>query len=188
MTVTYVIPVALLHQAARLLQPPERLFFVTGVKLLEGRITVLTQLIEVANAASRVHVTPDPSSVLRVHSQLLAMGLDIEAQFHSHPGRSIDATFPSLIDLNTARRWETAPFLGAIFSDGGRFVRFFNYRQRSEVIIHGHYIPTQDPDCFELPETGFPEMFAEEDTPPGLVADGPAGEAPLVEPAADSGG
>jgi len=181
-TIMYIIPAELLQHAAGLLQPPERLFFVTGTKILDGRVIVLTRLIDVDNVASRVHVTPNPASLLRVHQELLASGLDIEAQFHSHPGRLREATLPSPIDLATARRWEVAPFLGAVFSEGGRYVRFFNHSQHSEVIIHGNHIKTSDPNCFELPESCCVEMPAEESEPGRLVPDRPAAENPLVEP------
>jgi hypothetical protein len=186
MTRIYIIPVTLLYQAADLLQPPERLCFVTGVKLFDGRIIVLTQLIEVDSIASRVHVAPYPASVLRAQQRLLAMGLDIEAQFHSHPGRTRKATFPSNIDLTTARCWETAPFLGAVFSEGGRYVRFFNHSQQSEVSIHGYCIQTNDPNCFELPENGCIAMPTGENQPLRCVADRQAGEAPVVESETDS--
>lgn len=181
MKVTYLIPVTLLRRAAALLQPPERLFFVTGFKL-GSRLVVLTDLVPVASSRSRVHVEPDPSSVLRTHRRLLAMGLDIEAQFHSHPGTTSQATHPSSVDLDTARRWETgAPFLGAVFSEGGKYVRFFNYGQESEVRIYGNHIITAEPNCVELPEIDGEEMPAETGFPEGLVPDGPTGADPLVE-------
>src|SRR5258708_38521255 len=117
--ILYLVPVTLLYQAAERLQPPEKLCFVTGVKLFDDCAILLTQLIEVEHTtASRVHVRPNPASVLRAHQRLLAMGQDIEGQFHSHPGTDSQATLPSPTDLHTASRWETgAPFLGAIFSE-----------------------------------------------------------------------
>ena len=52
MSTKYIIPVTLLHQAAAVLQPPEKLVFVTGLKIWNGHVIVLTQLIEVENSAS----------------------------------------------------------------------------------------------------------------------------------------
>jgi hypothetical protein len=185
----YIVPAPLLYTAAELLQPPERLCFVTGVKLLGGQVIVLTQLIEIESAFSRVHVAPNAASVLRAHHRLLAMGVDIEAQFHSHPGRGQGATHPSHIDFDTARRWETgAPFIGAIFSEGGRYVRFFNHHQDSEITIHGHYLETNDSKCFELPAIGGDPLSPEESQPSRLVLDGPAGTIPVVEPEENRGG
>jgi hypothetical protein len=149
--VQYIVPAALLYKAAQLLLPPERLCFVTGIKRGHNTI-VLTDLIEVQGEASRVHVRPDPASVLRIHQQLLAMGQDVEALFHSHPGWGIEATQPSFQDLRTVEGWEEgAPFIGAIISEDGRFVRFFNGGQASEVKIYGTHLPTDSPHCFELP-------------------------------------
>jgi len=186
--IVYFVPVALLYRAAALLQPPERLYFVTGFKLFAGRVIVLTQLVEVENVASRCHVTPNPASVLRAHRELLAMEMDIEAQFHSHPGAAQNATLPSPIDINTARRWETgAPFIGAVFSEGGKYVRFFNYRQNSEVIIYGKHIQTNEPNCFEISPIGCDSLPAEASEPGRLVVDRPPREDSLVEPKANSG-
>src|SRR5690349_6305905 len=132
----------MLSKAARLLQPPEQLCFVTGCKfpdLLRGRIIVITDLVFVEAVSSRVHVTPSPASLFHAHQRLLRMGMDLEGLLHTHPGVSREATRPSPIDLETQRRWETgAPFLGGIFSEGGRYVRFFNHSQLSEVIIYGN--------------------------------------------------
>jgi hypothetical protein len=184
--ISYIVPVSLLHQAAERLQPPERMCFVTGIKLLDSGVIVLTQLVEVAMTATRVHVTPHPSSLLRAHQRLLAMGLDIEAQMHSHPGFAQEATWPSPIDINTTRRWETgAPFVGAIFSEGGRYVRFFNYRQESEVIIYGDYSQTSEPNCFELPQVRDHDLLPQEGQPGGLVSDGSPRAIPVVESTGD---
>ncbi|HLV88698.1 MAG TPA: hypothetical protein VKV39_17060 [Candidatus Sulfotelmatobacter sp.] len=151
--ITYIVPAALLYQAATRLQPPEKLCFATGIKMFDDHVIVLAQLIDVEyTASSRLHVRPNAASVLRVHQGLLAAGQDIEMLLHSHPGTDHQATLPSPTDLHTASRWENgAPFLGAIFSEGGRFVRFFNHTQQSEVIIYGQHAATTEPNCFELP-------------------------------------
>ena len=111
--VSYIIPASLLYEAASGLQPPERLCFVTGVKVhdpLGKPLIVLTNLVKVEASSSRVHATPDPASVLRAHRELLSLGQDIEGQFHSHPGRTIEATRASVVDFRTARRcWPTFP-------------------------------------------------------------------------------
>src|SRR4051812_38703900 len=111
--IIYVVSSRLLCRAAQLLQPPERMCFVTGIKLFSGSVIVLTELVEVSGLCSRVHVIPDPGSVLRAQQQLLCLGMDIEGQFHTHPGTGLNATQPSPTDIDTARRWETgAAFLG----------------------------------------------------------------------------
>jgi len=188
-TVSYVIPASLLCDAAALLQPPEQMCFATGIKLhdlLGGQVVVLTQLVLVEASSSRAHVRPQPASVLRAHQHLLSLGQDIEVQFHSHPGETIAATMPSSIDLHTARRWETgAPFLGAIFSEGGRFVRFFNYRQHSEVKIYGQHSATAESDCYELPLEGDNLLPWDAGTQRGLVADGSPTASPVVESGQD---
>jgi hypothetical protein len=190
MKVRYVVPASLLYQAAAMLQPPEKVVFVTGIKLsgLFGeRIILLTQLMPVGGAESRVHVEPDPAAVLRIHKSLVAMGMDIEAQFHSHPGRAKCATRPSSVDLNTARRWEAeAPFLGAVFSEGGAFVRFFNYEQISEIRVYGNCNQTDEPCTFQLSQIDRTEMPRAKSQPGGLVANRPAGEDFLVEPEKNS--
>src|SRR5438552_162854 len=104
--IIYVVPASLLCEAASLLQPPERLCFATGCKLFDGRIIFLNQLVPVEGQASRVHVTPNPASLLKAQKRLWDMGLQIEGQLHSHPGFSSEATHASHIDLDTARRWE----------------------------------------------------------------------------------
>lgn len=183
----YLIPASLLCQAARMLQPVERLCFVTGVPLLEGKLVVLTQLVEVDGARSRSHVNPRPASVLQIQKQLEGMGQQLEALFHSHPGIGVSATLPSDIDRHTMRRWETsAPFLGAIFSEDGRFVRFFNGRQQSEVIVYGKCIPTEDPNCFELPDLEKPALLSGESEAAIGLSDRPAGSPELVEPRSHS--
>lgn len=182
MPVVYVAPVSLLYQAARLLLPPERMCFVTGVPLLGGRLIVLTQLVPVeSKSSSRVAVVANGVSIHRVHQRLLRMGLDIHGQFHSHPGRGPAALRPSPDDLLVAERWESgAAFLGAIFSECGRFVRFFNHRQHSEVLIHGHITPTHDSDCFELPDPDGDPVLSAAGQPLGLAHDRPPGEADVV--------
>ena len=189
MIITYVVPASLLYQAAQLLQPPEKVCFGTGIKtaVLGKQIIILTQLVMVEAAVSRVHGEPLPASVLRIQQRLQDMGMDIEFQFHSHPGRTKQATLHSPIDDNTARCWENGtPFIGAIFSEGGRFVRFFNHSQLSEVIVYGHCLKDrEDPNLFELPPVRGEEMLAEEDQLSGLVNDRPAREIPLVESVPD---
>ena len=188
MSVVYLIPIALLYQASEFLQPPEQLYFVTGFRL-GPRLIVLTQLVEVKSVATRVHVTPNAASVLRAHQLLLAMGLEVEAIFHSHPGRGKEATRPSPEDIDTARRWENGcPFLGGIFSECGRFVRFFNHQQKSQVIIYGQHIETIEPNCFELPQLLLPTLQTKENQPDGLVVDRPTGTNSLVGSAEDPGG
>src|SRR4051812_13422055 len=173
-TVVYGVPASLLYKAARALQPAETLCFVSGIKLgqmLGQEVIVLTELVPVESSSSRVHVSPHPSSVLREQQRLRALGQDLEAQFHSHPGTTIEATRPSCIDLDTARRWENgAPFICAIFSEGGRFVRFYSRTQYSEVKIYGLHIPTAEPSCYELPSP--PEdLLPARATPPHTADD-----------------
>ena len=180
MKVVYWIPVSLLHQAAKALQPPEKACFVTGIKLGK-QIIVLTQIIPVAGEQSRTHVEPNPASVLNIQQKLWGMGQDIEAQFHSHPGSSKEATHPSHIDIATARRWETGePFLGGIFSEGGRFVRFFNHKQKSEVIVYGNSQEIES-GVFELSQASGSPVPPQEEIPLRLVNDRPPREVLMVE-------
>lgn len=186
--VLYVVPASLLFRAAELLQPPEKLCFVTGMKFFGGRLIVLTQCFEVAtNSSSRIHVRPKGAAVYHLQQRLQAMGLDIEAQFHSHPGRTIQATHPSSTDIHTASRWESgAPFLGAIFSEGGRHVRFFNHNQHSEIFIYGKHKATTEPNCFELPVLSEDPMPTEAGEPQGLEDDRSPREILLVGPIENS--
>ncbi len=186
----YIVPATLLYQAARFLQPPEQMCFVTGIKFtfFGSDVVVLTQLVKVDGAASRVHVMPNPASLFRAHQQLLAMGMDIEGQFHSHPGTGRQAIYPSPIDVNTARRWEIgAPFIGAVFSEGAEawYVRFFNHSQASEVIVYGNCLETEQPGVYELPAISADSLPTQENQCSRLVADRPTGEDCLVEPGND---
>jgi hypothetical protein len=159
---------------------------VTGVKLtiIPGMpIILLTHLIEVESTSSRTHVTPAPGSVLRAQRQLLSLGQDIEAQLHSHPGRTANATKASIEDLATALSWSNgAPFLGGIFSEGGRFVRFFNPHQSFEVKIYENALRTVETNCFELPARVDDKVSAPASESTGLVLDGSAAKVTLVEP------
>src|SRR5204863_2918162 len=98
MIITYIIPRSLLERASKALQPPERLCFVTGIKLLDARVIILTELVRVKCATKRSSVLPSPASVRRAEQYLQGLGMELEAQFHSHPGKSAAATFPSDID------------------------------------------------------------------------------------------
>ena len=174
--ITYLIPPSLLEQAGRVLQPAEQVRFVTGIK--RGRIIILTQLVAVKAVRSLVGARPDPASVARLQERLRAIGMDIEAQFHSHPGLGPDATHPSRIDLHMARRWENgAPFLGGIFSADGQYVRFFNHQQHSEIIIYGSPYEQLTDHLFAL--RGNAPVSAT--TSPAREADGPSGAGPVVE-------
>ena len=181
MKIVYWIPASLIYEAAKTLQPPERACFVTGIRL-GPQLIVLTELLPVEGQQSRTHVEPHPASVLRIQKKLWKVGMDIEGQFHSHPGSSKQATHPSHIDLATARRWETgSSFLGAIFSEGGQVVRFFNHKQKSEVIVYGNCQEVES-NVFDLSEAPGDPMPPEEDHPVRLEPDRPAREVLLVEP------
>lgn len=190
-TITYIVDAFLLNQAADFLQPVEKVCFVTGVRLFGGKVIILTQLVPVKFTGSRAGAEPDPVSVFKQQQKLKGLGLAIEAQFHSHPLNSVAGTRPSTTDDNTARRWETgAPFIGAIFSEGGRYVRFFNHRQSSVVHVHGATREIE-PCIFELPPVGTERFVHAEDNamPPeageserSLGPDGPATEDCVVQP------
>lgn len=176
-TITYIVPRILVAKARKVLQPAEQVRFVTGIKLDDNHI-VLTKLLKVRAQRSAVHAAPQPAALARLHNRLLDLGHDIEAQFHSHPGNGPNATYPSPTDLATARRWETgAPFLGAIFSSDGRYVRFFNHEQQSTVQIYGTNYTQLDNLLFELHDPPVPPAAVT----PG-VTDGPAGTPPVVGP------
>ncbi len=149
--IIYLVPATLLYEAAERLQPPEEMGLVTGFSLAPN-LRVLTGLWVLRyKEASRVHVEPDPASLLEAQRWLWDLGLDVEGQFHSHPGTEASATLHSSIDDATARRWENgAPFIGAVFSEGGRYVRFFNHEQKSTVIVYGN-LKEIETNCFELP-------------------------------------
>ncbi len=184
-TTTYIIPAPLLYQAAGLLQPPEKVCFVTGIRQTNfgKQIVILTQLVMVEARVSRVHATPSPASLFKIEQRLHDMGMEIEAQFHSHPGESKYATAQSHIDIATAQRWEKGgPFIGAIFSEHGRWVRFFNAGQPSEVIIYGNSKASSDPLLFELPAIHGEEMLSEADQLSGFLPNRPAAAPSVVGP------
>lgn len=170
--ITYIVDTYLLMTAARFLQPVEKVFFLTGIRLMPD-LVVLTEIVPVRFTSSRVGAEPDPVDVFRKQQELKKAGMSIEAQFHSHPGREPWATKPSGTDDNTGRRWENgAPFLGAIFSEGGKYVRFWNHAQKSIVHVYGS-AQEIEPNVFELPLLGgerepapcLPPMPAEDGEP-----------------------
>ena len=187
--VTFIVPVILLREAAELLQPPEKVRFVTGVPQCGGRIILMTHLLEVDCEASRAHVEPRAASVLQMHQRVVGMGMEIFGQWHSHPSKAKEATFPSDIDYKTARIWERgSPFQGAIFSEGGRFVRFFNHQQRSQVYVYGNCI-RHDANLFEFPqESPDNPVQAESSKEPNTVSNRPSDEDRLVGPREDGPG
>ena len=179
-TFTYILPASLLYQAVRLLRPAEKACFVSGLRMLPN-VIVLTQLLPV-HTGSHTHVDFPAVDILRYQLRLQSMGQDIEAQFHSHPGAGENSTYHSCVDDATARRWENgAPFVGAIFSDCGKFVRFFNYEQRSTIHVYGHVGITNDPSLFQLSEIHQDSLQAEDGQPGGLAVDAQAGAASVVE-------
>ena len=189
-TVTYIVDPCFLTRAATGLRPVEKVCFATGLKLFGGSVVVLTQLIPVDFKSSRAGAEPDPVSVFKRQQELKALGLDIEAQLHTHPGWSIDATRPSRTDDDTARRWENgAPFIGAIFSEDGKYVRFFNHRQHSVVHVQGNAREIE-PNVFELrtqssgDEPAPREAVQSQDIEPQrpVEPDGPPGEDRVVQP------
>jgi len=183
MTITYIVTRFLLHEAGFGLQPAEQVCFVTGMPLLPG-VIVLSQLVQVPADCAVTHARPSPAGIARAQTLLWALGQDIYAQFHSHPGRGAEATHPSKTDLATARRWEDgSPFLGAVFSSDGHYVRFFNHQQDSVVHVYGERYTQLEPLLFELHDDDLPSTDAQP-----RVSDGSAGTPPLVEPGADGNG
>jgi hypothetical protein len=182
--IVYIVSAELLHRLARELQPPEKVRFLTGIPLFSATVIVLTDTIEVEmESASRAGAKPHPRGVFRISQELGRLGMTIDAQAHSHPGLAPEATRPSRIDLETARVWERdAPFLGLIFSEGGRYVRFFNHGQKSVVQIYGNVIPVST-HLFEIPVLYGAEVPATSDGGGRLAADASATALPVVGPA-----
>lgn len=161
----------------------EKLCYVAGVELLDGKLIVLTHLVHVKFTASRVHATPDPKSQLEMFLRMQRLGVGIHAQLHEHPGYGINSTRPSPVDLDTARVWEsTAPFIGGIFDEGGRYVRFFNHSQESSIIVRGSLKDTGVPFVFEIPGLDRDEVPAKTSESSGLEARRPT-EAACVDQA-----
>ena len=102
---TYVIDRYLLDKMGRALQPAEQVRFITGLEFPDG-VIVLQHPLTLKAETGLTHATPDPASIARAQEHLLTLGLEIHAQFHSHPGQDAGATHPSTTDLETARRWE----------------------------------------------------------------------------------
>jgi len=179
-----------LSDLAARLQPPERFAVVTGSRFYDpfgDLIIVLSDHILITGQGSRTHFAPLPAHIATVQNQLTALGMEIEAIFHSHPGVSNSATRPSPIDYRMAQNWENGgiPFIGGIFSEGGRYIRFFNHSQCSAVIIYGKHEKAEAANCFELPTIcGDPLQAFSEDAAVGTNR--PPGETPLVEAAEDS--
>lgn len=152
-TITYIVPAFLLYKSARFTQPPEKFFFVTGVRLFNGGVVILTDLVPVRFSATRFGAVPDPLAVHVKQQFLHKLGMRIEGSVHSHPGIYSGCTGPSVVDYDTAAVWEDgASFLGFIFSEGGRYVRSYNHAQKSVVQIHGEGVRPIGPDLFELTE------------------------------------
>jgi len=97
--------------------------------------------------------------------------MKLELLGHSHPGVGIEAIHPSPTDPATMKCWERhAPFVGAIFSADGRYVRFFNANPKS--LIH-LYTATTSPNSppgftnyplvktFTIPNRLDPELTSE---------------------------
>jgi hypothetical protein len=186
--VTYIIPASLIIQARNFfrtgrLEFRERMAFVTGIKL-SPEIIVLTQLIKVKpKRTSAVGAEPDTLDLQKKHQAVLEMGMDLEAQWHSHPGKVPQSTYPSLTDIATVRRWEkAAPFIGAVFSEGGRYVRFFNHTQESSIQIYGSGVVRVSKSLFEIPEGDRDRSESQDTQAPERGTDGQAGEAGMVEP------
>lgn len=182
--ITYIVPSSLLHQVSKLLQPPEKMGFFSGVRLLEGYIIVLTQFIPIeCKSASRVHGHPDYANLDEKYRAMLSFGMEFEGQAHSHPGKSAPCTHPSQTDFNTAQRWEKdGPFVGMVFSEGGRYVRFFNHMQKSTVHIYGKKTKQLQPGLYELSEDNEAQSPAEVIQGADEGADGQAGASGVVEP------
>lgn len=181
--ITYIVTSSLLHQVSQLLQPPEKIGFCTGIRLSDN-IIILTKFISVkCKSQSRVHGEPDYRDLDGKYRRNLSFGMEFECQMHSHPGKSARCTHPSGTDLNTARRWEKdGPFIGAIFSEGGKYVRFFNHQQRSTVHVYGSKVEELDENLFELAEADEAESKAEAPERVDGGTDGQAGASGVVEP------
>lgn len=182
--VRYHASASLLYRLAKQLQPPERACFLSGIELSPTDIA-LTEAFFVPGRSSEVEVVPSPAGVSRLQQYLDELGLSVHCIAHSHPGLSWQATFPSAKDIGMACIWERhAPFIGAIISEGGRFLRFFNFLQISEVIMYGTH-KRLFPGVFELPacaEPGLPEQASQQ---PGLPNPGSVITPAVVEPGAN---
>jgi len=178
-TRSYIVSADLLIELSKALQPPEKEVFLTGINLFS--VIVLTRFIEVKpKTSSRVHVQLDPKDQNEKHRMLLRRGQDVEAIAHTHPGFGVDSTWPSEIDLGTVQRWEAGgSFIGLIFSEGGRYVRFFNFDQRSTVHIYGKGIKELSPVLFEIEESNDSPSEVWEEV--GNGEDGQAEKAKMVE-------
>ncbi|MBI4454742.1 MAG: hypothetical protein HY644_02460 [Acidobacteria bacterium] len=149
---TFISSAPFLYLCSKILQPVEKMLFGYGIASGPDEI-VLAQLVRVkCIVESRSGVTPDPVDLHNKIVVLRQMGMNICFQVHSHPGTSISATEPSLTDRRTAKTWcAGGPFLGAIFSEGGKYVRFFSGEGSPfRVEVHGKNIQKIKDNVYEL--------------------------------------
>lgn len=139
-TATYLVSTSFLVAAHRVLTRTrnEHLVYATGPE--DGEcLFALTRLVCFKLAGHSIaHASPEPSSQTAALVELDQRGERLLATLHSHPGRGINATVPSSVDLATQDRLERAgyPAIGVVFSRDG-CVRFFSVNRRFRVEVSG---------------------------------------------------
>jgi proteasome lid subunit RPN8/RPN11 len=135
------VPADLLFQIYYSLFPAERMMVISGRRT--GDTVVLGAAFDVTGVASGGHVSADPALLARA---LISMDLSdtyLAAWIHSHPGRGIQATFPSKIDLRQHAEWiqnYSSHLLSAIIVQD-RYIRFWGTALEAEDLTLSVQLP-----------------------------------------------
>lgn len=115
----------------------EAIAYLSGMQIGTLRILFRIHPVELENA-SPVRAVEDLSSTTDTLIQLIESNQTPLSQAHRHPGKGVGATYPSMTDQSTFRKFEQAgsTLLGIIVTED-RAVRFFTHKMPFSVIVDG---------------------------------------------------
>jgi hypothetical protein len=136
----YVANVQFLKEAFRAVTKTrdEHLVYATGPE--DGKsVFALTRILSFDYETQSVcGASPDPRTQLKALMDLDRTEERLLATIHSHPGRGVNATHPSSVDLSTQENLQQLgyPAIGAIFSRDG-YLRFYSVGRAFRVAVSG---------------------------------------------------